>query len=215
MTEFEQNSRTTVKMIPDRGRYDKETIYSIIDEALICHVGIVESDQPVVIPTIHARMGDELLLHGSPASRLLKAINRGAQICVTITHLDGLVLARSALHHSMNYRSAVLFGTGSVIKDLDKKEEALKILVEHLVPGRWEDSRKPTEAELKSTMVVAVPISEASAKIRTGPPIDEDEDYSLPFWAGVLPLRLTPSAPVPDPQLSEGIAVPPYVTSYK
>lgn len=215
MTELQQTSKTKIKRLPIRGNYDQETIYQIIDEALICHVGIVQDGEPFVIPTIHARMGNELILHGAPASRLLKNSGEGHSVCITITHVDGLVLARSAFHHSMNYRSVVIFGKGRVIDDPEEKEKAFNTLVEHIVPGRTKDARKPNEKEIKGTTVVAVPINEASAKIRTGPPVDDEEDLLLPIWAGVLPLTLTPQQPIADKYVLEGVELPNYVINYQ
>lgn len=206
-----QTPRTKVKRSADRGAYDAETIHQILDEGMICHVGLEKDGQPIVIPTIHARWDNDLLLHGSAGSRLIRHIVRGRPVCVTVTLLDGLVLARSAFHHSMNYRSVVILGCGTNIDDDSEKEEALRVISEHLMPGRWDHVRGPSESELKQTAVVRIPIDEGSAKVRTGPPIDEDEDYDLPVWAGVLPLTLTPGAPVPDPKLPEGTLVPDHV----
>lgn len=213
MTEqtFTETKRNTVKRMPKRGQYDKATIYPIIDAALICHVGFVMDGQPYVIPTIHARRDDTLLLHGSTASRLLKQMASGAPLCITVTHLDGLVLARSTFHSSMNYRSAVIFGCGRLLETEAEKLEALAALTEHLMPGRWADTRQPTAIELKGTSVVEVSIESASAKIRTGPPADDEEDYALSMWAGVLPLEQRWLPPVPDPRLGADIAVPPYL----
>jgi len=203
-----QTPRTTVRRLPERGFYDRATIHQILDEGLICHVGFVSEGQPTVIPMAYVRVDEWICLHGSKASRMLRALAAGVEVCITVTLLDGLVLARSAFHHSMNYRSAVVFGTGAAVEDPAKKSEVLRALSEHLVPGRWQEIRGPSELELKQTLVVAIPIREASAKIRTGPPKDDEEDYSLPIWAGVLPLRLTATVPVPDPRLQPGIALP-------
>ncbi len=211
MSEFEKTEQTRVRRVPKRGIYDKETIYQIIDDALICHVGIVQDDRPIVIPTIHARDGNALLLHGAKASRLLKHVAAGHPVCVTITLLDGLVMARSAFHHSMNYRSVVLFGAGHVIDDGEEKMRALKILSDHLVPGRWQDARPPNSKEMNATAVVKLAIENASAKIRTGSPVDDDEDYQLPIWAGVLPIQQQILPPIPDPKLAEGIPTPEYI----
>ena len=203
--------RTTVKRLADRARYDPVTLYSILDEAPCCHVGFVDGATPFVLPTIHARLGDRLYLHGSRGSRLLSIAASGAEICVAATILDGLVLARSAFHHSMNYRSAVVVGTGRAVDDVDEKLRALEAVTEHVMKGRWADVRKPSSREFNRTAVVAVPIAEASAKVRTGPPSDDDDDYSLDVWAGVVPVSLQPGAPVPDPRLRAGIAVPSYL----
>lgn len=215
MNDIAMTARTRVKRHAERGAYDRSTIYDILDAGLICHVGIVEDGQPFVMPTIHARMGDRLLLHGSPGSRLLRSIKSGASLCVTVTLLDGLVLARSAMHHSMNFRSVVLLGSGSVIEDEDEKIQALRTISDHIVPGRWMEVRPPSADELKMTMVIAIPIDEASAKIRTGPPVDDEDDYRLAVWAGVLPLQLTPQAPQPDARLLEGVPIPDYVKQYQ
>jgi nitroimidazol reductase NimA-like FMN-containing flavoprotein (pyridoxamine 5'-phosphate oxidase superfamily) len=209
-TNFTKTDRNTVKRMPQRGDYDRATIYPIIDEALICHVGFVQDGQPYVIPTIHARREDTLFLHGAKASRLLKQMASGEPLCITVTHLDGLVLARSTFHSSMNYRSAVIFGRGALLEDEQEKLQALEAITEHLMPGRWADTRQPTALELKGTSVVAVTIESASAKIRTGPPADDEEDYALPMWAGVLPLQQQWGQPVDDPRLSAGIGLPTY-----
>lgn len=210
-----QTDRTTVKRLPKRGNYDRDTIHAILDEALICHVGFVVDGAPVVIPTIHTRIDDTLYFHGSAASRMLRSLRDGVEACVCVTLLDGLVLARSAFHHSMNYRSAVVFGTATEVVDREEKLRVLDAIVEHVARGRSRDVRKPTEPELKQTLVLALPINEASAKIRTGPPIDDDEDYALPIWAGVLPLKLTPQAPLADDRLLAGVSEPEYVTKYR
>lgn len=215
MNDIAPTARTRVKRHAERGAYARATVYDILDAGLICHVGIVEDGQPFVIPTIHARMGDRLLLHGSPGSRLLRTITNGVPLCVTVTLLDGLVLARSAMHHSMNFRSVVLLGKGSVIEDEEEKIQALRTISDHIVPGRWAEVRPPNAAELNMTMVIAIPIDEASAKIRTGPPVDDEDDYRLAVWAGVLPLQLTPQTPQPDARLLEGVSIPEYVRHYQ
>ena len=207
-----QTERTTVRRLPKRGAYDRQTIEAILDEAFICHVGFVVDGQPMVIPTIHARVDDSLYFHGSVASRMLRSLEQGVPVCVTVTLLDGLVLARSAFHHSMNYRSVVILGTATAVVDRDEKLRVLDALVEHVMKGRSADARPPSEAELNATMVLRLPIAEASAKIRTGPPIDDEEDYTLPVWAGVLPLELTPHEPVADPRLKPGVELPVYLT---
>ncbi|HKO55851.1 MAG TPA: pyridoxamine 5'-phosphate oxidase family protein [Thermoanaerobaculia bacterium] len=210
-----QTERTTVRRLPKRGLYDREIIHAILDEALICHVGFVVDGAPVVIPTIHTRVDDTLYFHGSAASRMLRSLRGGVEACVTVTLLDGLVLARSAFHHSMNYRSAVVFGTAREVTDAAEKWRALEALVEHVARGRSADVRPPNEKELRQTLVLALPIEEASAKVRTGGPVDDDEDYALPIWAGVLPLRLVPQSPLPDERLRPGIGIPAYVDDYK
>jgi nitroimidazol reductase NimA-like FMN-containing flavoprotein (pyridoxamine 5'-phosphate oxidase superfamily) len=183
-------ARTKVKRHAERGEYDRATIDAILEEALICHVGFVADGQPYVIPTIHARDGDVLYLHGSPGSRMLRAIKDGVDMCVTATLLDGLVLARAVYNHSMNYRSVVVLGRAREVVDRDEKLRAMEHVVEHVVPGRWNEARQPNEKELNATMILALPLDEASAKIRTGPPTDFDEDLDLPVWAGVIPLDL-------------------------
>lgn len=211
---FEKNTLTRVRRMPERGHYDAETIYKIVDEALICHVGIVEDGRPFVIPTIHARMDDAIVFHGAPASRLLKTIASGAPLCVTVTLLDGLVLARSAFHSSMNYRSAVLFGRGEILEDADEKLAAFTAITNHVAHGRWDDVRQTTAEEIASTSVVRMVIEDASAKIRTGPPKDDEADYALPIWAGVLPLSLQPSAPIDDPRLGPSLVPPQNIRDY-
>src|SRR5437870_4950589 len=210
-----QTERTTVRRLPKRGAYERDTINRILDEALICHVGFVIEGQPMVIPTIHTRIGDALYFHGSAASRMLRSLREGVPVCVTVTVLDGLVLARSAFHHSMNYRSVVVLGTAREVVDRKEKLRVLEAIVEHVMRGRSRDARGPNENELKSTMLVRLPLDEASAKIRTGPPLDDEEDYAMPIWAGVLPLVLTPSEPVADPRLIAGVEVPDYVRAYR
>jgi nitroimidazol reductase NimA-like FMN-containing flavoprotein (pyridoxamine 5'-phosphate oxidase superfamily) len=214
MSEFKPTQRTQVKRLPDRGAYDSETVFKILDEGLICHVGFSVDGQPYVIPTGFARVGDTLYLHGSAASRMLRTLAEGIQVCVTVTLLDGLVLARSAFHHSMNYRSVVMLGRAALVCDLAEKIKALEAFTEHIVRGRWKDVRLPTESELKATTVLALPLAEVSAKIRTGPPKDDAEDYQLPIWAGVVPLSITPSAPIADPRLKAGLQPPPYAKKY-
>jgi uncharacterized protein len=214
MNEIPRTERTTVRRLPARAAYDRSLIHAILDEALICHVGFVVEGRPFVIPTIHVRVGERLYVHGSPASRMLKTLAGGVDVCVTVTLVDGLVLARSAFHHSMNYRSVVLFGTACVVDEPDEKARVLQSLAEHLVPGRWRDVRVPTDGELKATSILSLPIDEASAKVRTGPPVDDEDDYALPTWAGVLPLTIAAGAPVPCPRLSPDIMPPPYARSY-
>ncbi len=207
--------RTQVMRLPKRGDYSQETIHSILDAGFICHAGFVMDGQPFVIPTGYGRSGDTLYLHGSSASRMLRTLAGGVEVCVTVTLLDGLVLARSAFHHSMNYRSVVLFGTATLVESAEEKTEALRVISEQIVPGRWKDVRWPTEQELKATKVLALPISEASAKVRTGPPLDDEEDYAMNVWAGILPLSVHAETPVPDPRLSSEVeAVPEYLLHY-
>lgn len=189
-------------------------VEAILDEGLFCHVGFTVDGQPYVIPTIYARVGDRLYIHGSTVSRMLRSLREGVPVCVTVTLLDGLVLARSAFHHSLNYRSVVILGTAVEVTDPAEKLAALKAVVEHVVPNRWEDVRWPTEQELKATMVLRLPLEEVSAKIRTGSPLDDEEDYQLGCWAGESPLRLIPQAPIPDPRLDPQVALPAYVRGY-
>jgi len=214
MSEYEQTKRNRVTRIPERAKYDEETIFAIIDEALICHVGFVVQGKPVVIPTIHARDGNRLLLHGSSASRMLRHFKEGNDICVTVTLLDGLVLARSVFHHSMNYRSVVLFGNGTIVDDTDQKMRGLKVLTDHLIPGRWNEARLPSDKEMNATTLISMTIEEGTAKIREGHPSDDEEDYDLPVWAGVIPIQQHIMAPVDDEQLTKGISVPDYVLNY-
>jgi nitroimidazol reductase NimA-like FMN-containing flavoprotein (pyridoxamine 5'-phosphate oxidase superfamily) len=211
---FPTTARNKVKRLPERGHYDAATIYPIVDAALICHVGFALDGQPYVIPTLHARRGDTILLHGAKGSRLLRHIQAGGEVCITVTLMDGIVLARSVFHHSINYRSAVLFGSGAVIDGDNERLEALEAFTERLIPGRWRDARQPSAIELKQTTIVAVPIESASAKIRTGPPGDEADDLDLPVWAGILPLRQSAGAPIADPQLKPGVELPGYIRSY-
>ena len=213
MKTYPISNRNRVKRISNKSDYSKETVHAIIDEALFCHLGIIHDGKPVVIPTIHARMGDHIVFHGSNASRLLKISNNN-EICVTITLLDGLVMARSLFNSSMNYRSAVIFGKGEIIKDHDERMAAFKSITDHIAPGRWDDARQPNNSELKQTSVVRMPIDEASAKISVGPPDDEDEDYALDYWAGVIPINQTYGEPESDPILQEGITIPGYLKNY-
>ncbi|HYE64537.1 MAG TPA: pyridoxamine 5'-phosphate oxidase family protein, partial [Pyrinomonadaceae bacterium] len=200
MERFTRTERTTLRRLPKRGKYEREVVYGILDEGFICHVGFTVEGHPVVIPTGYARVGDDLYIHGSQASRMLRALRGGIEVCVTVTLIDGLVLARSAFHHSINYRSVVVFGRASVVKDPAEKLEALRALSEHIVPGRWDEVRQPSQNELKATMVLSLPLVEVSAKVRTGPPLDDEDDYKLPVWAGEVPLRLVAAAPVNDPR---------------
>jgi uncharacterized protein len=214
MSEFAPTERTEVRRLPQRAVYDREAVYRILDEGLVCHIGFVAEGKPVVIPTGYGRKDDTVYLHGSPASRMLRTLAKGVDVCVTVTLLDGLVLARSAFHHSVNYRSVVIFGTARVVEDREGKLEALRVFTEHVAPGRWQEIRPPSDKELQATSVLALPLEEVSAKVRTGPPVDDEEDYVLPVWAGVLPLSLTPGSPVADDRLPAGIEVPAYVRRY-
>jgi uncharacterized protein len=209
------STRTTVRRMSERGQYDRSVVHAVLDEGFVAHVGLATDDGPVVIPMLYARDGDRVLVHGSPASRLLRTGARGLDMCLTVTLVDGLVLARSAFHHSVNYRSVVVMGRASRIDDLDERRAALEVLVESFVPGRSPDTRPPTELELRGTTVLALPLDEASAKVRIGGPREEDEDMDLPVWAGVIPLSLVAGAPVPDAELRVDVPVPPYATAYR
>jgi nitroimidazol reductase NimA-like FMN-containing flavoprotein (pyridoxamine 5'-phosphate oxidase superfamily) len=208
MDTFSPTPISRIKRHPERGSYDREAVYAILDAGLVCHVGYALGDQPLVTPTIHWREGDTLYWHGSAASRMLETLATGVKACVTVTIVDGLVLARSAFTHSMNYRSAMVFGTARRIEDRAEKLAALEYLIDRLYPGRWAELRPPHEKEIKATAVIAMPIAEASAKVRSGPPLDTDADMGEHVWAGVIPLALTPGAPVADPRLDAKIALP-------
>ena len=208
-------TRTRVVREPHRGVYDRETAYSILDEGFLCHVGFAMDGQPFVIPTSYGRVENNLYIHGSAASRMLKQMKNGVSVCLTVTLLDGLVLARSVFNHSMNYRSVVILGKASLVEDPKEKIEALRALTEHILPGRWADSRQPNEQELKATSVLRLPIEEFSAKVRVGPPIDDEEDYAFPTWAGVVPLEMKPGTPINDARLDAGREVPGYISPYK
>jgi uncharacterized protein len=212
---YTPTDRTTVRRLPERASYDADVVHAILDEALVCHVGVVVDGRPRVIPTVHARVDQRLYLHGSVASQLLRALREGVEACVTITLVDGLVLARSAFHHAVNYRSVVIFGTARLVTDEAEKRTALQALTEHVAPGRWDEVRPPSAVELAQTMVLTVPLAEVSAKVRTGPPREEEADLSLPVWAGELPLRLAVGSPVPDPGLLPGVTPGPAVSGWR
>jgi uncharacterized protein len=212
--DFPQTQRTTLKRLPKRGVYDRELVYQILDEGFICHVSFAVDGQPFVIPTGYARVGDQLYIHGSQVSRMLRTLSSGIDVCVAVTLIDGLVLARSAFHHSVNYRSVVIFGRASIVEEREAKLAALFAFSEHVIPGRWDDVREPTEQELKATTVLSLRLEEVSAKVRTGPPIDDEADYALTVWAGVLPLQLVAGAPIKDPRLPETIEPPSYALKY-
>ena len=214
MAQFTKTEKNRIKRLPKRGNYDRETIYHILDEALICHVGFAEKGQPYVIPINFARVDDSIVLHGAKASRLLRHIEAGHPICVEATIVDGLVLARSVFHHSVNYRSVVLFGKGRPVEGEQEKLSALKAVTEHLIPGRWQEARLPSRKELNATRVVSIKIDGASAKVRVGPPADDQEDYALPVWAGLLPLQEQALSPVRDDLLSQAVPVPDYIARY-
>jgi uncharacterized protein len=207
-------ARTRVVREPHRGVYDRAVAYQILDEGFICHVGFVVDGQPFVIPTAYGRVGDNLYVHGSAASRMLRNLDKGTPVCVTVTLLEGLVLARSIFNHSMNYRSVVVLGTAVAVAEPKEKLEALKSLSEHILPGRWAQSRQPNEMELRATLVMRLPIEEFSSKVRQGAPIDDEEDYSFPTWAGVIPLEMVAGTPESDPRLDPKTAVPPYASAY-
>jgi nitroimidazol reductase NimA-like FMN-containing flavoprotein (pyridoxamine 5'-phosphate oxidase superfamily) len=213
--EIVRTERTKINRLPKRGNFERDTINRILDEGFVCHIGFTMDEQPFVIPTSYARIGENLIIHGSSASRMMRALAREKPICVTVTLIDGLVLARSAFHHSMNYRSVVVFGTAKVIQDKEEKLAALRALTEHIVPNRWREVRPPNNLELKATTVLSLPIEEASAKIRTGNPVDDEEDYGLDVWAGVIPLKIMAGNPVSDEKLKSEISIPASVANYK
>ncbi|MEM9217291.1 MAG: pyridoxamine 5'-phosphate oxidase family protein [Cyanobacteria bacterium P01_F01_bin.150] len=213
--QLQATDRSTVKTKPQRGHYDRVLINQILDEALVVHVGFVINQQPFIIPMGFGRDGDRLYLHGASASRMLKHLEQGVDCCVTTTLLDGLVIARSLFHHSMNYRSVVLFGRAVLVEDDDEKMHALKVLSEHMVPGQWDYARKPTLPEVRGTKVLVFPLQEGSAKVRSGAPIDAAADYSLPVWAGQLPLKVTVGSPIPDDKLSPNIQLPANLMHYQ
>lgn len=213
--DFPQTERTTLKRLPKRGVFDRDLVYQILDEGFVCHVSFAVDGQPFVIPTGYARVGDELYIHGSQVSRMLRTLSSGIEVCVAVTLVDGLVLARSAFHHSVNYRSVVIFGRAALVAEREAKLAALFAFSEHVIPGRWDDVRQPTEQELKATTVLSLPLNEVSAKVRTGPPIDDEEDYALPVWAGVLPLKLVAGGPISDPRLPDTVGPPTYTVHYK
>jgi nitroimidazol reductase NimA-like FMN-containing flavoprotein (pyridoxamine 5'-phosphate oxidase superfamily) len=209
------SERVRVRRLPQRGVYDRAVVHAILDEGLVCHVGFAVDGQPFVLPTTYARVGDQLYIHGSAASRMLRTLRGGVPVSVAVTLIDGLVLARSAFHHSMNYRSVVALGTATEVEDPAEKRAALDAIVEHVVPGRGTEVRPPSEVEMKATLVLRLPLVEVAAKVRTGPPLDDEEDYALTCWAGVIPFALTPGAPVADPRLASGIEPPDRIQSYR
>lgn len=215
MTSLTPTGRTRLRRKPDRGSFDRETVYAILDEGMICHVAFVHEGSPVVIPTAYGRDGDRLFIHGSAASRTIRTLATGVDLCLAVTLLDGLILARSGFHNSVNYRSVVLFGRGAIVEDFDAKLAAMEKLTDHLIPGRWADSRPPTAQEMKAMTVLEIPIYEASAKLRPGGPADEPEDYALPIWAGNLPLSVVAGEPFDDGRLLPGVAMPAYVRDWR
>ena len=214
MAEFPKTNRNRIKRAPKRGLYDRKTIHQILDEALICHVGFVENGQPYVIPINFARVGDAILMHGANSSRLIKHIQAGHPVCVEVTLVDGLVLARSVFNHSVNYRSVVLYGVGRAVEGNQEKLAALEAITEHFLPGRWREARLPNRKELNATSVVSIKIDQASAKVRSGPPVDDEADQGLPIWAGVIPLQEKPLPPERDNLMTMDVAVPEYITKY-
>jgi nitroimidazol reductase NimA-like FMN-containing flavoprotein (pyridoxamine 5'-phosphate oxidase superfamily) len=212
---FTPSERTRVVREPQRGIYDRETVYKILDEGLVCHVGFSVEGQPFVIPTLFARIGDAIYFHGSAASRMLRGVSEGANVCVTVTLTDGIVLARSVFNHSMNYRSVVALGKATLVEAPQEKLEALRAFTEKILPGRWDDARQPNEKELKATSILRLPLTEASAKVRVGPPEDDAPDYALPVWAGVIPLGVVAGAPIRDEKCDLGIPLPAYAANYK
>ena len=211
MSEFQKRERNTVRRLAKRGRYDRDSIYGILDEGFLCHLGFIVEDQPYVIPTLYGRSGDTIFVHGSSVSRMLKNLSEGVRVCVTVTITDGIVLARSAFHHSMNYRSVTAFGTGVEIADGEEKMNALKVISESVLPGRWEKVRLPNQKELNVTTVIAIEIEDAAAKMREGDPQDDTADYELPIWAGVIPLVNSYGIPIADSLLDKTIEVPQHV----
>lgn len=214
MSEFTPTDRTRVRRKPDRGQYDRETVYRILDEAFVCHLGFVADGLPFVVPTNYVRVGDKLFLHGSPGSRLMKTLASGAPFCLSVTLLDGIVFAPTAMGHSVNYRSVVVMGKAEVVEGHEAKLAAMRDFVEHVIHGRWADVRPPSEKDLKATMVLAVPLVEASAKVRTGFAVDDEHEYEGPAWTGVLPLKWTAQEPVDDPRSKRKITVPGNIAKY-
>jgi uncharacterized protein len=212
--QYPPTERTQVKRLPKRAKYDAETVHQILDSTFVCHVGFSVDGQPYVIPTNYGRSGDVLYLHGSAASRMLRSLSEGIPVCVTVTHVDGIVLARSAFHHSVNYRSVVILGKARLVTDPTEKMEALRIFTDHVMQGRWDDVRQPTEQELKATTVLALPLEEVSAKVRTGGPNDDEPDYDLPIWAGVLPFATQLKPLIPDERRKKDVPIPAYLNSF-
>ena len=215
MDAYTPTRRTKLKRLPKLAHYDRKTVYAILDAGAICHVGYVIDGQPYVTPTAYWRHGNRVYWHGSSASRMLRTLEEGVPVCFTVTHIDGFVMARSGFHHSINYRSVMAFGTAQLVKTAPEKTDALRHFTERLFPGRWEELRPPTEQEIKATKVLWLELDEVSAKVRTGPPIDDEPDYALPCWAGVLPIRMTAGTPEPDPRLAAGTPVPAYLKRFK
>ncbi len=214
MKNFQPSPHTTLKRLPERGSFDRDTVNAILDEAFICHVGFAVDGQPFVIPTSYARVGDQLFIHGSAASRMLRSLSKGIPVCVTVTLVDGLVLARSAFHHSINYRSVIILGTAKPVTDEREKMAALHAFTEHIIPGRWAEVRVPDEQELKKTTVLSLPLTEVSAKVRTGPPKDDEADHALPVWSGELPLHMLAGMPLADAHTPAHQHLPEYILLY-
>lgn len=206
MASYQPNERTRVTRLPKRAVYDQAQVHAILDEGFFCHVGFTVEEQPYVIPTGYVRAGEKLYIHGSAASRMLRSIDQGIKVCVTVTLVDGLVLARSSFHHSVNYRSVVVLGTAHLVQNREEKIDALRRFTNHIVSGRWDEARVPTDQELKATSVLVLPMDEVSAKVRTGPPIDDEEDYEIPIWAGVVPVHMRAGDPIPDDRISPDAA---------
>src|SRR5271166_276135 len=215
MEELRPTPRTTVNRMRKRGTYEREVIHSILDRSLVCHVGVVVEGAPRVLPTLHARIDDSVFIHGAASNRMIRTAAEGVEVCLTATLIDGLVMARSAFHHSVNYRSAVIFGIAKEVTDPERKFAAMRALVEHIAAGRWDGSRQPNPRELAATSILELQITEASAKVRTGGPLDDEEDYALPVWAGVIPLRTEALFPYPDERLNAAIAMPPHISEYR
>lgn len=205
MAIYPPNTRTRVARLPKRAVYDKAQVHAILDEGFFCHVGFTVDEQPYVIPTGYVRASEKLYIHGSAASRMLRTLDQGIQVCLTVTLVDGLVLARSSFHHSINYRSVMVLGTAHMVLDREEKMDALRRFTNHIVPGRWDEARVPTDQELKATSVLVLPIEEVSAKVRTGPPIDDEDDYEIPIWAGVVPVHMRAGDPIPDDRISPAV----------
>jgi len=215
MEEIKATPRTTLNRMRKRGSYDRALIHAILDRSLVCHVGVVVEGAPRVLPTLHARIDDSVFIHGAASNRMIRTAAEGVEVCLTATLIDGLVMARSAFHHSVNYRSAVIYGVATEIADPERKLSAMRALVEHIGPGRWDGTRWPNPKELAATSILELPITEASAKVRTGGPIDDEDDYVLPHWAGVIPLRTQALAPLADERLNGAIAIPPHISEYR
>ena len=215
MEAIKPTPRTIVNRMRKRGSYDREVVNAILDRSLVCHVGVVVDGAPRVLPTLHARIDDRVYVHGAASNRMLRTAAEGVEVCLTATLIDGLVMARSAFHHSVNYRSVVIFGIASEVTEPEHKLAAMRALVEHISPGRWEGTRQPNPKELAATAILEVPITEASAKVRSGGPLDDEEDYALPYWAGVIPLRTDALIPIADSRLTPGIAMPRHISEYR